>query len=276
MAEQLNLAFFPSNYSELFNAWSRYPKAVPYAGGTALIREQGRQILELPSIILSLEKIEEMRRISRSERYIEIGAMAKLSQIVDLGKIVPAALRYCLESIAGPQLRNMATIGGNICFRDGCLDSPAALVALDAQYELRNAQSSRWISAARFLSTSEQTAMNDQELLTRIRVPLETWDYSIYKKFEGQADKSKVVVFLAKIQKNILNDIRIVYKADTLWRNKDSESILAGKHLPLNRRIAADFMASWKNFLSGMQNIDELSRQELVNFIEINIFNLSE
>jgi CO/xanthine dehydrogenase FAD-binding subunit len=276
MAEQLNLAFFPASYSELFSAWNRYPKAVPYAGGTALIREQGRRILELPSIILSLEKLEEMRRISRSERYMEIGAMAKLSRIIGFGKIVPAPLRYCLENIAGPQLRNMATIGGNLCYSGGCLDTSTALVALDAQYELRGAQSSRWIAASRFFSAPGQTALKSQELLTRIRVPLDDWDYSIYKKFEGQAGHSKAVVFLARTQKNVLNDIRIVCKTDMPWRNKESEGLLAGKNLPLGRRIAADFIESWKVFLSRLPNVDELSRQELVNFIEMNIFSLSE
>jgi CO/xanthine dehydrogenase FAD-binding subunit len=276
MADQLTRVCFPSGYSELFNAWNRYPGAVPYAGGTGLIREQGRPILELPSIILSLERLEEMRRINRSERYLEIGAMAKLSQIIDLGKIVPTALRHCLESIAGPQLRNMATIGGSLCFRGGRLDSSAALMALDAQYELRNTQSSRWISASRFFAVSDLSALKAQELLTRIRIPLDTWDYSAYKKFAGQASNSKVAVFLAKTQKNVLSDIRIVYKTDTLWRNKDSESILAGKQLPLNHRIAADFIKNWETFVSGLHNVDELSRKELVNFIEININNLSD
>jgi len=276
MAEQLNLAFFPSSYSELFIAWNRYPRAVPYAGGTALIREQGRRILELPSIILSLEKLEEMRRISRSERYMEIGAMAKLSRIIGFGKLVPATLRYCLESIAGPQLRNMATIGGNLCFSGGCLDASAALTALDAQYELRSAQSSRWIAASRFFTAPGQTALKPQELLTRIRVPLDDWDYSIYKKFEGQADQSKSIVFLARTQKNVLSDIRIVCKTDIPRRNKESESLLAGKHLPLGRRIAADFIESWNVFLASLPNVDEFSRQEMFNFIEMNIFNLSE
>ncbi|MDR0456830.1 MAG: FAD binding domain-containing protein [Treponema sp.] len=276
MADQLNLVFFPSSYSELFNAWNRYPKAVPYAGGTALIREQGRPILELPSIILSLERLEEMHRISRSERYLEIGAMAKLSQIIDLGKIVPVALRHCLENIAGPQVRNMATIGGSLCFRGGRLDSSAALMALDAQYELRSAQSSRWISATRFCAAPGLSALNTHELLTRIRIPLETWDYSAYKKFSGQGSNSKVVVFLVKTQKNVLSDIRIVCKTDTLWRNKDSESILAGKNLPLNQRITADFIKNWETFLYSLQTVDELSQKELINFIAININNLAE
>jgi len=276
MADQLNLVFSPSSYSELFSLWNRYPAAVPYAGGTGLIREQSRQMIELPAIVFSLDKIEEMKRISRSERFLEIGAMVKLSQIIELGKVVPNALRRCLENIAGPQLRNMATIGGNVCFSGRPMDSSAVLNALDAQFELRTAQSSRWISASRFLTMPSGNALNPHELLTRIRIPLESWDYSAYKKFWGQAGRGRVVVFLAKTQKSILSDIKIVYKADVILRDRDSESILIGKHLPLGQKIAADFIEHWEDFLSGVHNIDELSRRELVNFIEINVYNLSE
>jgi CO/xanthine dehydrogenase FAD-binding subunit len=276
MAGQLNMIFSPSNFTEFFGAWNRYPQAVPFAGGTAIIRRQGRQILELPPVILSLEKLDEMRRINRSERYMEIGAAVNLSQIIDLGKIVPDVLRRCLESIAGQQLRNMATIGGNLCFRDGYLDSAAALMALDAQYELRNAQSSRWVAASRFSSKPGLTDRDSHELLTRIRIPLDDWDCSVYKKFAGQAHHGKVAVFLAKTQKDILSDIRIVCKTAVLARNKDGESILVGKRLPLNRRIAADFIESWKDHLSRMPDVDGISQKELVNFIKINIHDLSE
>jgi CO/xanthine dehydrogenase FAD-binding subunit len=282
MADQLNLIFTPTSYSELFSAWNRYPSAVPYAGGTALIREQGRQILELPPIILSLEKLEEMHRINRSERFIEIGAMAKLGQILNMGKLVPLALRRCLEGIAGMQLRNLATIGGNLCFPDRRLDSSAALTALEAQYELRSMQSVRWISATRFSSmpasggVAGPTALNPQELLTRIRVPLDNWDYTAYKKFPGQKGRNNVVVFLAKTQKNVLSDIRIIYKTETIWRDKDSESIVIGEDLPLNHKIATDFVESWESYLRGIWNVGELFRQELINFIELNIHNLAE
>jgi CO/xanthine dehydrogenase FAD-binding subunit len=276
MADQLNLIFNPTSYSELFSAWNRYPNAIPYAGGTSLTRGQGRQILELPHIILSLDNLEEIHRINRSERFIEIGAMAKLSQILNLGKIVPIALRRCLEGIAGLQLRNLATIGGNLCFPERRLDSSAALTALEAQYELRSAQSVRWISASRFSAMPGPTALSPQELLTRIRVPLDNWDYTAYKKFHGQETQSKVVVFLAKTQKNILNDIRIIYKTETIWRDKNSESIVIGKNLPLNKKIAADFVESWESYLRGVWNVDELSRKELINFIELNIYNLAE
>lgn len=277
MAAPLNQVFFPSAFQELFSAWGRFPGAVPYAGGTGLIRGQSRQALELPPVILSLDKLEDLQRISRSERYLEIGAMVKLSQIIRLGKIVPEALSRCLENIAGAQLRNIATIGGNICYPAERLDASAALTALDAQYELRSAQSSRWISASRFSSLPGPTALNPQELLTRVRVPLDRWNYSVYKKFSGdRLGSGGVVVFLVKTQKNALTDIRVVYKTATILRDKNSEAILVGKQLPLSRRVAAEFVENWEAFLSGIQNLDELSQKELLNFIELNVYNLTE
>ena len=278
MAAPLNQVFFPASLPELFSAWNRFPGAVPYAGGTGLIRDQGRQILELPPIILSLDKLEDLHRISRSERYLEIGAMVRLNQIIRLGKIVPDALTRCLEQIGGAQVRNIATIGGNICYPATRLDASAALTALDAQYELRSAQSSRWISASRFSSLPGPTALNPQELLTRVRVPLGEWNYSVYKKFagDGPEDHGNVVVFMIKNQKNALSDIRVVYKTGTILRDKNSEAILAGKQLPLSRRVAAEFVESWEAFLAGIQNLCSLSKREVLNFIERHVHNLAE
>lgn len=276
MAAPLNQVFFPATFQELFSAWSRFPDASPYAGGTGIIRGQGRQSLTLPPIILSLDKLDDLRRVSRSERFLEIGAMVTLNQIIRLGKIVPDALIQCLQTIAGIQTRNLATIGGNICFPFLRLDAAAPLTALDAQYELRSAQSSRWISASRFSLLPGPTALNSQELLTRIRIPLDQWDYSVYRKFADRDLPGRAALFIMKTQKDVLTDLRVVYKTDALLRDKNSEAILVGKHLPLSRRIAAEFTASWEAFLSGVQDMDDLSRRELLNFIELNIYNLSE
>jgi CO/xanthine dehydrogenase FAD-binding subunit len=283
MAEPFNRVYFPSNYAEIFTVWERHPSAVLYAGGTGLVREQGRQTIALPPVLFSLDKFEELHKISRTERFLEIGAMVKLSRILDLGKIVPAVLLHCLRGIAGPPLRNIATIGGNICFPHRRLDSAAALCALDAQFELRTAQSVRWISAARFFAMPSQGSLNPKyalnkvshEILTRIRVPFDIWDYSAYQKFDGEKSQSRVAVFLAKTQKNILRDISIIYKTDIIWRDRNSESILIGKALPLSRRITADFIAHWGSVLKR-EDIDEPSKAEMINFIRTNVYNLSE
>jgi CO/xanthine dehydrogenase FAD-binding subunit len=267
----LNHVIIPSSFQELFSSWSHFPDAVPYAGGTSLIRRQGVNLPALPPIYLCLDNIEDMHRITRTEQYLEIGAMVKLNRLLHLGKMVPEVIRNCLENIAGVQVRNLATIGGNICSNSegDSPDLPAPLTALDAQYELRNAFGSRWISSSRFHS-KEDALLENQELLTRIRLPLYQWDYSIYKKFGGDA-----LVFLAKAQKNVLSDIRVVYKAQSTYRNKDGESILNGKSLPISRKTADEFVENWKGFLFDKKE-PEFSKNTLLNSIEENIYNLSE
>jgi len=277
MDAPLNQVIIPENFQELFSAWSRFPEAVCYAGGTILNGRQENNIISLPPAFICLDKIDELKNITRTEHYLEIGSMARLNRLINLGKAVPEVLSGCIKKIGGVQLRNIATIGGNICGANVySTDIPAPLIALDAQYELKNAGSSRWVSASRFHSPSEDTTMEKQELLTRIRLPLHQWDYAVYKKFqiEGYLNNA-AVVFLARTHKNILSEIRVVYKTRSIVRNKICEDILNGKLLPLSRKTADDFIENWKDFLNSKQEEREITKNTLINCIQENVYNLS-
>jgi len=277
MKAPLNQVVIPSSFQELFAAWDRFPDAVLFAGGTNVIGKQEKNILYLPPVFLSLDKIEELQRITRTEQYLEIGSMVKLNKLLMLGKIVPDVLCSCLKKIAGVQLRNIATIGGNICSTSRLLDLPAPLTALDAQYEFRNASNvTRWVSASRFHS-EEHTTIEKHELLTRIRLPLHQWDYTVYKKFFCEDYfNSETLVLLAKTRKNLLSDIRVIYKGKAIFRNKEGEDILNGKYLPLNRKTANDFLISWLEYLDKKREISKFSKNSLLNSIEECIMDLSE
>jgi CO/xanthine dehydrogenase FAD-binding subunit len=273
----LNRIFFPVSFNELFSVWNQNPTALPYAGGTVLLWKQSKTIIDLPPVIICLDNMPELQNITRTEHYLEIGSMVKLNKIITLGKIVPEILCDCLENIGGVQLRNVATIGGNICCPTRLLDISAPLVALDAQYEFRGALKSHWVSASRFHSEADRNAPEKHEILTRIRLPLNQWDYSMYKKFYSEdMYNHKTVTFLARVQKNILSDIKIICKGDTIVRNRNAEGIIIGSHLPLHRKTAADFVENWKDFLSHHVEMDEFSKYEIINCIEINVYNLSE
>lgn len=283
--------YFPSTFQQLFSIWNRETDAVLFAGGTGLLRDQGTRVPALPAKIISLDKLEELRKINRTERYLEIGAMVNLNQIIYLGKIVPEALTRCLSCIEGPQLRNLATIGGNICNPLAKLDALGPMIALDAQYELRNAQSARWIAASRFSSLPGPTVLGRQELLTRIRVPLEPWTFTSYRKFNthGRNKPGGGILFMAKIQKSTLIDIRIVYSGQIILREKNSETMLAGKHLPLAEKDASGFVDAWKNYLANLPTGEtlvfpaksvnfspELEKNQILNFIQASIMRISE
>jgi CO/xanthine dehydrogenase FAD-binding subunit len=274
-----NQVFFPASLAELFAAWGRFPSAVPFAGGTELVRRQSGRVMTLPANIISLDRLEELHRITRTERYIEIGAMVKLNEIINLGKIIPEALTQSLKGIASPQVRNLATIGGNICNPLRREDAAAPMIALDARYELRTALAARWISASRFSSLPGPLSLNPQELLTRIRMPLEQWNYSRYKKFKNQYydDESEgSVVFIARIQKNLLTDIRVVFAGETVLRDKNSEAFLTGKQLPLGRKETAHFIELWNGYLSAVERPGALMRAKILNFIEVGISGLTD
>ena len=264
MDAQSSQVFFPSNFHQLFSLWNRFPDAAPCAGGTGFFIEQGKRVPEFPQNIISLDTIQELHRISRTERYLEIGAMVNLNQIINLGRTVPEALTRCLKRIAGPHVRNMATIGGNICFPSRKLDAAAPMIALDAQYELRSAQSSRWVPAAYFSPPSP--ASPAREILTRIRVPLAPWSFTWYRKFlsAGSTGGEGSILFIMKNEKNILTNIRVLYSGKTILREKKSETMFLGKRLPLARKDVEAYLDSWRIYLSSIEGDEENSKAELI------------
>jgi CO/xanthine dehydrogenase FAD-binding subunit len=277
--------FFPASFQELFSAWARYPDAIPLAGGTGLLGKETKHTLSLPRNILSLSRLEELRRITRTERYLEIGAAVKINDIINLGKTVPEALSMTLKGIAGLYIRNLATIGGNICHSPRRMDAAAPLIALDARYELRSALQSRWISASRFSSLPGPPALDPRELLTRIRIPLEEWNYTVYRKFTCPGNIPEgAAVFIARIQKNILTDIRMVFAGQFILRDKNSETALEGRQLPLDRKDAAHFTGFWESYLSAVEIAGEgglfrepaMFRKKLLNFINSSILGLAD
>ncbi|MDR1802264.1 MAG: FAD binding domain-containing protein [Treponema sp.] len=291
MADSTNQVFTPGSFQELFSTWNRFDKASLFAGGVEIIREQGKIVPVFPGDVISLHKMEELGKIRRTERYLEIGAMVKLSQIANLGKIVPEALRDCISHIADPQLRNLATIGGNICNPSRRLDASAPMIILDAQYELRTAQSARWISASRFSSLPGPPVLAPQEILTRVRVPLEPWTYTWYRKF-NTSDSNRpggLIILIMRIQKNVLSNIRVIYSDRIILRDKNSETMLAGKHLPLERKDTKVFVDRWKTYMSAFQGIEnsvfsgtgvnfnpELIKTQILNFIESTLMYISD
>ena len=291
MADLLNQAFIPAGFQELFAMWKRMGNAKLFAGGAEHLRNQSGRIPILPENIISLDKLEELRRISRTERYLEIGAMVNLNQIIRLGRIVPEVLIRCLENIAGPQVRSLATIGGNLCNPSPKLDCSAPMIALDAQFELRTAKSARWISASRFSSLPGPPELARHELMTRIRIPLNPWTFTKYYKFRtaGSNEPGGTILFIMQNQKNVLTNIRVVYSGQIILREKTGETMLEGKHLPLGKKDTAAFVDKWKAYLSVFEGNEnsifagkdehshpELEKAQILNFIENTLMNISE
>jgi CO/xanthine dehydrogenase FAD-binding subunit len=260
-----NHFYLPASLPEFFANWFEVPLAEPFACDALTMVKQNGQRIEVPPYYISLDFIEELRKISRTERYLEIGSKATLRDILKLGRSMPKILRQVLEGAASPFLHPLISFGACVHPKNQRGEIVAALTALDARYELRSSPTtSRWLSASRYAALAEQGAGSSRELLTRVRLPLDEWDYSIYQKLRQVDDAgtgSMVLIFLTKMQKDILTDIRVVLAAGAVHRERSAESFLTGKHLPLAERDAETFVSLWRDYFAGIETLDEMQRE---------------
>ncbi|MDR2658628.1 MAG: FAD binding domain-containing protein [Spirochaetaceae bacterium] len=277
MKRIVNQIFFPTSLQELFNTLDRFSSANIFAGGAYQIRRQHNRALLLPEIIINAGHIAELHVIARTERYIDIGSMVTLNQIFRLGKILPDAIRQTLAFLYSGILRNAALIGDIICQTRGYEPLAAALIALGVRCELRLNTQSRWISINSLTGTDKMSVFYPHEILYRIRIPLEQWDFTLCRYFDAVASgkgESGVIVFLARIQNNILSDVRVVFSGSVILRNRNCETSLIGQKLPLSKKNAADFTNLWKSYL--LENSPDFLRDRILLFIESAILQFAD
>lgn len=131
----------PTSISEAIEDLTKAPKpAVPIAGGTDLLLDirQGRRTP--PQTLIDLTTVPELNRIEVRGEEVFVGAVVPINRLTahPLIQEHAQALVEACSLIAGPQVRNTATLGGNIAHALPAADGTIALVALDAQAEIAN------------------------------------------------------------------------------------------------------------------------------------------
>ncbi len=164
----------PETIEEACSLLSKYKgKARVIAGGTdLLISMKKRQIS--PKYIVSIKGIPRLDYIHyNKETGLKIGALATLQSIASSPIIEEKfePLAAACNKIGIPQVRNMGTIGGNICNAGPSQDSIPALLVLDAKLKLVGLQSERIVAVDKFFTGPFQTALDKAELLTEIQIP---------------------------------------------------------------------------------------------------------
>nr|NQU91100.1 xanthine dehydrogenase family protein subunit M [Bacteroidota bacterium] len=142
------------------------------AGGTDLLVEM-KMGLRHHEDIISLVDINELKQIEDAGDYIIIGAGVTHSSIANsvLLKQNYSALSEASSNVGTEQVRNAATVGGNICTGASCCDTGPVLLASDCILELTDINGSREISVKDFFVFHRKTAIKKGEILTRIKVP---------------------------------------------------------------------------------------------------------
>ncbi|MEW5985684.1 MAG: xanthine dehydrogenase family protein subunit M [Chloroflexota bacterium] len=165
----------PTTVAEALALLARYDgRARLISGGTDLLLEMQQGHRRPVEALVDVTAIGEMTGIGEKDGYVEVGAAVTHTQIVESALIVGQAT--CLvEScgvIGGPQVRNVATLGGNVAHALPAADGTTALVALDAEAEVATLDGRAWRPILNLFRGAGESAVDPtRELISRFRWP---------------------------------------------------------------------------------------------------------
>ena len=143
------------------------------AGGTDILVDI-RYGKAKPALLIDLKKVEDLRKISfDAKEGLSIGAAVTCADLIAnpviKGKF--ALIADAASRIGSPQLRNRATIAGNLCTASPCADLGCAMLALGASIEIESVSGKRVVELAKFFTGVKATVLKPEELVTRLIVP---------------------------------------------------------------------------------------------------------
>lgn len=191
----------PESVADALAALADSDDAKVLAGGQSLLPIL-RMRLNAPEKIVDLGKITELRGVRDDGDAIVIGAMtAYVDLLADpLVREHAALLHAAISEVADPQIRRRGTIGGALVHADPAGDVGAPVLALDAELVITGADGERTVSAADFFVDLFETAVQEGELLTAIRVPKHTGWGAAYEKFVRVAHQWSIVAVGATVR----------------------------------------------------------------------------
>lgn len=136
---------------------------MPLAGGTDLMVEVNFRHVR-PDHVVALRRVEELAEWEDGR----IGAGVSWRRLEANG---PRALAQAARTVGSPQIRNAATIGGNLATASPAGDGHPFLVAVDASIEVASADGTRSVPWGEFFTGVKQTSLRDDELVVAVRLP---------------------------------------------------------------------------------------------------------
>lgn len=142
------------------------------AGGTDLLVEI-RNGLRVPKLLVDIKSIDELSRLDTDGPEMAIGAAVPLNTIAEHRAIRDAlpALAEAALSIGTYQLRNRATLAGNLCNASPAADSAPVLLSLGAMISTAGASGRRTVPISELFTGVKQTCLAPGEIVTAIRIP---------------------------------------------------------------------------------------------------------
>lgn len=189
----------PKTVAETIEILNANSNSAILAGGTDLLVEIKKGIRQ-HSDLISLADVTELKFISEDKENIVIGAGTTHNEIIKselIKKFLPA-LALASSKVGSEQVRNMATVGGNICTAASCCDTAPVLMAYHANMEIVGKGGAKIIPMKDFFVFNKKTILQKGEVVTRIIVPKPAKGTGVhYEKFGLREAMSISVVSVA-------------------------------------------------------------------------------
>ena len=174
----------PASLKELFATLAKHPEARLIAGATELGLDISKRFQKFPTLI-SVEAVPELNEIKCAKNEWHIGAAVTLTRINEmLGEEYPE-IADMLYLFGSRQIRNRATMGGNLVTASPIGDSAPILLALNGRVNLASAKGERILAIDEFFVAYRKTALRPGEILKTIVIPRivdpATWRRKFYK-----------------------------------------------------------------------------------------------
>ncbi|HDZ89741.1 MAG TPA: xanthine dehydrogenase family protein subunit M [Deltaproteobacteria bacterium] len=228
----------PDNLEEALRLLKEYgPKAAIIAGGTDVMVKI-RNTRKAPEVLVSIRGLNDLRYIDKAGDY-RIGALTthRMLEESDLVKTELSALYDGASKVGSVQVRNVATIGGNICNAAPSADTAGPLLVLDAVVFMEGPDGKRSVPITEFFTGTYRTVLKREEVLTEIRIPGEMEEFgSAYWKHSRRKAMNLPILGIAvsvKMDDQIISDVRIglTVAAPTPVRAYKAEDFLKGRPL---------------------------------------------
>ncbi len=205
--------FAPRTVNELKKIIKKYPNLDFLSGGTDLSLVVTKQRKDLENIIY-LNSIDELNYIKENNKYIEVGATTSLIRFEQFIKKYYSDFNIILKRYGSVQIRNVATMAGNIATASPIGDSLPLLLSLDASIVLESFNTRTILPLKNFFVGYRKTRLKKGQFISSIRIPIFKKNifkaYKISKRIDDDISSVCASFNLSIVNKKIKN-IKIAY-----------------------------------------------------------------
>ena len=230
----------PAGLAEVLSLMQDASPAVLVAGCTDFIPALRKGVWSYPDSIglIDLTQVPELTRITQNDNTILIGGATRLKEIVasELIQEQVPLLAQAVQEMASLQVRNSATIGGNLCTASPAADTAPPLLALNAELCLVNSQGQEErLPLTDFFTGPGQTVLGPGRLLKAIHIPIPNKNVRFFRKKMGLRKAFTISVISMALQASVqdatFHDVALAFGAvaPTPMRAPQVEQILEGK-----------------------------------------------